>query len=147
MRGLMLSRMIVLATKLHFGKYDKGGKLYILHPLKVMMSLNTNDEELQCIAIGHDLLEDTDVTDEDVLKLTTNRVLEGIKALTREKKESSRSYQKKVMLNKDAMIVKKHDLEHNLDVLRLHSLTEKDLKRINNYLLFYNKILEKLSEK
>ena len=60
--GEMLSTMLVLATQKHFCQYDKGGKPYILHPLRVMYQLKTDDEELNCIALGHDLVEDTDVT-------------------------------------------------------------------------------------
>jgi (p)ppGpp synthase/HD superfamily hydrolase len=59
MKGEQLSRMLVLATNRHDGQFDKGGNPYILHPLKVMHYLKTDDEELMCIALGHDLVEDT----------------------------------------------------------------------------------------
>lgn len=53
-----LSYMLALCTSAHRDQYDKGGQPYALHPLAVML----NTDELRCIALGHDLLEDTHVT-------------------------------------------------------------------------------------
>ena len=52
----MLSNMLVLATNAHAGQTDKAGKPYILHCLKVMHYLKSEDEELMCIALGHDII-------------------------------------------------------------------------------------------
>ena len=68
--GQLLDKMLVLATNAHSGQYDKGGKPYILHPLKVLHYLKTEDEELQCIALGHDIIEDTKVIFESRGSLT-----------------------------------------------------------------------------
>ena len=43
----MLNKAILLATTYHAGQYDRGGNPYILHPLKVMHYLKTEDEEAQ----------------------------------------------------------------------------------------------------
>ena len=51
----LLSEMIKLVVNAHDGQLDKAGKPYILHCLKVMHYLKTDDEQLQCIALGHDL--------------------------------------------------------------------------------------------
>jgi (p)ppGpp synthase/HD superfamily hydrolase len=59
-KGELLGKVLVLATNAHAGQFDRGGKPYILHPLKVMHYLKTDDEELQCIALLHDVIEDTD---------------------------------------------------------------------------------------
>jgi (p)ppGpp synthase/HD superfamily hydrolase len=48
--------MLVLATNAHAGQTDKAGKPYILHCLKVMHYLKSEDEELMCIALGHDII-------------------------------------------------------------------------------------------
>ena len=53
----LLSEAIKLATNFHDGQFDKAGVPYILHCIKVMHYLKTDDEELQCIAILHDILE------------------------------------------------------------------------------------------
>jgi len=66
MKGQLLNKMLVLATNSHADQYDKGGNPYILHPLKVMHYLKTDDVELQCIALGHDIIEDTKVTYADL---------------------------------------------------------------------------------
>lgn len=39
---------------------DKGGKPYILHPLRLMIS-KRSQEEMIC-AVLHDVIEDTDIT-------------------------------------------------------------------------------------
>jgi (p)ppGpp synthase/HD superfamily hydrolase len=83
-RGEMLAKMIHIATNAHDGQFDKGGVPYILHPLKVMHYLKTDDEELQCIALGHDVIEDTDVTYADLRDAgISERVIAGIAALTK----------------------------------------------------------------
>ena len=61
-KGEYLDRMLLLATTAHAGQFDRGGKPYILHPLAVMHLLGTTDEELMCIAVGHDIIEDTKTT-------------------------------------------------------------------------------------
>ena len=61
MQKVMLDKMILIAATEFAGKFDKGGNPYILHCLKVMEYLHSEDDELNSIAIGHDLIEDTNV--------------------------------------------------------------------------------------
>lgn len=65
-KGEMLGTMLVIATNAHAGQFDRGGAPYILHPLKVMHYLKSDDEELMCMALGHDVIEDTPVTYKDL---------------------------------------------------------------------------------
>ena len=51
-----LQRALEIAIEAHKGSKDKGGNDYIFHPLRVMLSMNTNDEMI--IAILHDVIED-----------------------------------------------------------------------------------------
>jgi len=137
-KGEMLSKMISLATKRHAGQFDKGGSPYILHPLTVMHRLRTDDEELQCIAVGHDLLEDTSVTIADLWGLGfSNRVISGIVCLT---KNASYDYRLQVKRNPDAIRVKMEDLRHNSDIRRLKGVTEKDIARMVRYHEFYTEL-------
>jgi len=145
-KGEMLDRMILLATNAHHGQLDKGGRPYILHPLRVMSFLKTDDEELQCIALGHDVVEDTNITYQDLRDAgMSERVVEGIKALTKVPGYSYEVYKEKVFASKDAMMVKLCDLRHNTDIRRLKGVTEKDLDRIEKYHRFYVEIQARLT--
>lgn len=134
----MLCKMISLATERHAGQFDKGGRPYILHPLTVMHRLRTDDEELQCIAVGHDLLEDTRTTQSELIALGfSKRVTNGIAALTKLEREAPEHYREKVKANPDAIRVKMEDLRHNSDIRRLKGVTEKDVQRVTSYHQFY----------
>ncbi len=137
-KGTLLAKMLVLATKAHDGQFDKGGNPYILHPLKVMHYLKSTDEELMCMALGHDIIEDTDVTYADLRDAgMTDRIIEGIRALTKVKGETYDEYKDRVFANKDAMRVKMADLRHNTDIRRLKGITDKDIARMTKYHTFY----------
>ena len=137
-KGEMLNKMLVLATNRHAGQFDRGGNPYILHPLKVMYYLKTTDEELQCIALAHDLIEDTDTTYAELVEMGfTARILNGITCLTKVPGETYDDYKGRVKSNPDAIKVKMCDLRHNTDIRRLKGVTEKDLDRMARYNRFY----------
>lgn len=145
--GGQLSRMLALAVSRHDGQFDKGSKPYILHPLKVMHYLKTDDEELMCIALGHDLLEDTFKCVEDGVAVLrhhrfSERVIAGILALTKLPGESYDDYKVRVMANSDAIQVKMADLRHNSDIRRLKGVSAKDIERIEKYHRFYLELKE-----
>lgn len=137
-KGQMLCKMISLAVERHAGQFDKGGRPYILHPLTVMHRLRTDDEELQCIAVGHDLLEDTTVTGAELVEMGfTMRVVKGIFDLTKWVTMTPDEYRERVKANPDAVRVKIEDLRHNSDIRRLKGVTEKDIARMVRYHEFY----------
>ena len=134
----MLAKMLVIATNAHNGQFDKGGAPYILHPLKVMHYLKTDDEELQCIALGHDVIEDTKVTYQDLRDAgISERVIAGIGALTKLPGQTLEEYKAGIFKNIDAVQVKLCDLRHNMDPRRLKGVTEKDLARGAKYQVFF----------
>lgn len=144
----VLDRMIVYVTTKHAGQFDKGGKPYILHPLKVMHYLKTTDEELMCIALGHDVIEDTDATYDELRELgCSERIIEGIRCLTKVPGESYDEYRAKVMSNLDAMLVKTEDLRTNSDIRRLKGVRDKDIERIAKYQRFYLEIQVELQKR
>ncbi|WP_396190644.1 phosphohydrolase [Flavobacterium sp.] len=144
-KGEMLAAMLVVATNAHAGQFDKGGAPYILHPLKVMHYLKTNDEELQCIALGHDVIEDTKTTYEDLRNAgMSDRVIAAIAALTKQPGQTLAEYKAGVFANPDAMRVKACDLRHNSDIRRLKGVTDKDLERMAKYQRFYLEIQTRL---
>lgn len=144
-KGEMLAQMLHITTSAHHGQYDKGGNPYILHPLKVMHYTKSLDEEIQCIALGHDVIEDTAVTYQELRDAgISDRVINGIRALTKLPGQTLDEYKASVFGNHDAMIVKSADLRHNSDIRRLKGVTEKDIARIAKYMQFYSEIQQKL---
>ncbi len=145
-KGELLGKVLVLATNAHAGQFDRGGKPYILHPLKVMHYLKTDDEELQCIALLHDVVEDTDTSWKDLEALgCTERVLNAVRALTKLPGQTYDEYKEVVFANEDAMRVKLCDLRHNTDIRRLKGVTQKDIDRIAKYNRFFLEIQAKLN--
>jgi len=137
-KGELLNKALIIATVAHANQYDKGGKPYILHPLAVMHKLRTVDEELMCIAILHDVVEDTDVTWQKLREEgMTDRIIEGVRCLTKIRGETYEEYKLKVKSNPDSIAVKKCDLQHNTDIRRLQGVTEKDIRRMERYFNFY----------
>lgn len=145
-KGELLGRVLVLATNAHAGQFDRGGNPYILHPLKVMHYLKSNDEELQCVALLHDVIEDTKTSWHDLEDIgCTPRVIAAVKALTKMPGETYQEYQERVYANEDAMRVKCADLRHNSDIRRLKGVTQKDIDRIAKYNRFYLEIQSRLN--
>ena len=69
-------------------------------------------------------------------------VIAGVLAMTKRNKESEDDKFNRLVSNKDAILVKMCDLRHNMDIRRLKGITEKDLKRIDNYCKLYTKLKE-----
>jgi (p)ppGpp synthase/HD superfamily hydrolase len=145
--GTMLSAAILLATNAHAGQYDKAGQPYILHPLKVLHYTKSTDEELQCIAVLHDVVEDCDVSWEDLVRAgMSDRVIRGVMALTKQRGQSYDEYKSLVFANADAMRVKLVDLRHNSDIRRLKGISERDKARILRYHEFAFEIQQRLND-
>lgn len=144
-KGEMLSAAIVIATNAHAGQYDKGGAPYILHPLKVMHYLKSDDEELMACAVLHDVIEDTSVTYRQLAEAgMTKLVLTTVGLLTKQPGQTLEEYKEQVMSTKTSMLVKMADLRHNSDIRRLKGITDKDIARMAKYHQFYMEIQAKL---
>lgn len=145
-RGTMLSTAIRIATNAHDGQYDRGGNPYILHALKVMYLTKSSDEEIQCIAVLHDVVEDSDVSWLDLQEACmSNRVISAVRALTKIPGQSYDEYRDGVFSNRDAMVVKLADLRHNTDIRRLKGITSKDRERMARYHEFAFDIQQRLN--
>jgi len=130
----MLGYAISIAAKAHEGQKDKGGFAYILHPLRVMNSLNSTDKDLCSIAVMHDVVEDSDITLEDIKGYGFSiRVQTALRALTHLKGETYQEYIERCYCNSDARLVKMADLRDNSDITRLKGITSKDLNRMEKY--------------
>ncbi len=129
-----LALAIKIAAEGHLNQKDKGGNPYILHPLKVMHYLKTDDFQLMAIAALHDVVEDTDVMAADLVMMGfSNRVVCAVVLLTKTPNQTPEEYFKGIASNYDAIRVKLADLRHNSDVRRLKGLGDKDLLRIRKY--------------
>ena len=130
----LLSKAIFLATTFHCNQFDKAGVPYIIHCIKVMDYLKSDDEELNCIAILHDIIEDTKCS---YIKLfeggMTDRIVNGVKALTKLKEMTTEQYLIQIKANNDAIKVKMCDLRHNSDIRRLKNVRQRDFERIVKY--------------
>lgn len=136
-----LSLMIKLAAEGHKDQFDKGGRPYILHVLKVMHYLKSDDDELNCIAVGHDLVEDCGVNFVELAAYGfSERVIDGINRLTKKTGQSHNEYLSGILYSSDACRVKLADLRHNTDIRRLKGLREKDFARMQKYLKMYKTI-------
>ena len=128
-----IERAIQIAVAAHAGIKDKGGKPYILHPIKVMMRVETEEEQI--VAILHDVVEDTDWTF-DALRNEgfSETVIEALETVTKQSEdEDYEDFIKRSLRNDIGRKVKIADLRENLDVTRIGELSEKDIKRINKY--------------
>ena len=144
-----LQKAISIAVEAHEGQTDKGGSPYILHPLRVMMSLKTEDEMI--VGVLHDVIEDCSDKGFDWERLRqegfTGGILEALYSVTKTPEEEAyfktlsgeekiSAYLEFVARAKQNAIgrrVKRADIFENLNVSRLGELREKDLFRLNQY--------------
>ena len=128
----LIEKALFIALEAHKGQVDKAGKPYILHPLRLMMSL---DDEVEMIsALLHDVIEDSDTTEEDLMKAGIPvESIEIIGYLTKQAGESYDDFIKRISAHKKASRVKIKDIEDNMTISRLETLGEADLTRLAKY--------------
>ena len=77
-----LERAIEIAASAHRGQTDKGGQPYILHPIRVMLRMNTAEERIA--AVLHDVVEDSEWTFDALTEEGFSpAVVEALRALTK----------------------------------------------------------------
>lgn len=111
-----IEKCIEFMKQKHEGQKRKQGTPYYTHPLAVSNMLKENgfNEEYQIAGLFHDLLEDTDCTENEILELSNNNVLEAVKLLTKTKGYIMSEYVEKISQNSIAKMVKLADRIHNL---------------------------------
>lgn len=132
---------IALARRAHDGQFDKAGAAYIGHPLRVMAKMSSDAERIA--AVLHDTVEDsrdsdTPVTFETLAELgLPPESIVAVKLLTRTDDGTDPaaydSYIEAILTDPIARKVKLADLEDNLDVSRLKTITERDEQRLAKY--------------
>ena len=127
-----LEDAISLAVEAHRGQKDKAEAPYILHPLRVMLRMETETDRI--VAVLHDVLEDSDVTVRDLQKAGYSAEIVGaVQYLTRTKEEEYEQFIERVKKNTLAVKIKIADLEDNLDFGRIKEPNEDDLRRYEKY--------------
>ena len=127
-----LERAIEIAASAHAGQTDKAGQPYVLHPLRVMLSVSSEDERIA--AVLHDVVEDTSWTI-DMLRREgfSDKVLEAVDALTKRDDESRIDAAQRVARNPVARRVKLADVTDNMDLSRISDPQESDYARMEEY--------------
>jgi (p)ppGpp synthase/HD superfamily hydrolase len=141
-----LEDAIQLALSTHRGQHDKAGRPYILHPLRVMLALDADDERI--VGVLHDVVEDSAESPSPVTLDTlrrfgySERVVVGVGGVTRRVGESYEAFVARAKGNALARRVKLADLADNLDVQRLNEIGPKDVERLNRYLRAVRELME-----
>jgi (p)ppGpp synthase/HD superfamily hydrolase len=137
----MLGKAIHIAARAHEVQTDKGGQPYILHPLRVMNSVEGENEKI--CAVLHDVIEDTDITLEYLKREGfSDEVCEALDSLTKHKDEDYEDFISRVLLNRTACIVKLADLADNMDMSRITNPGDDDFARQLKYEKAKKRILQ-----
>jgi (p)ppGpp synthase/HD superfamily hydrolase len=109
----LYERALSFASLKHAGQLRKDGKPYITHPEKVAGDFDYSAEKV--VAILHDVLEDTDATEDELRAIgCTEEIIAALKLLTHQKGVKYMDYVKAAAENPIARAVKLADLRHNL---------------------------------
>ncbi len=133
----LLDEAILMATQYHAGQFDKAGLPYVLHPIRVAESLGS--ERGKIVAVLHDILEDTDCTEETLRGVFSDEIVNAVVAVTKMEKvngptESYREYLDRVKSSHLSLTVKLADMEDNSRTDRLASLPlEQRLRLVTKY--------------
>ena len=129
----LIEAAIAIAAEAHKGQVDKAGRPYILHPLRVMEQMRSDDEKI--VAVLHDVVEDSAWT----LSALQNagfpsHIVSALDALTKRDGENYQDFIERVNCSPLAKAVKMADLRDNMNIARLPlPLTSKDHERLAKY--------------
>lgn len=118
-----------IAYNAHHGQLDKSGAPYIFHPIHLAEQME--DEFSCCAALLHDVVEDTEVTLEDLRKDFPEEVVEAVRLLTHLDGVPDLEYLTAIKANPIALKVKLADNAHNADQSRCCNSTVSEEKKAN----------------
>ena len=129
----LLDRAALICVTKHQGQRDKMGCAYFQHPMRVAMRCSADDEKV--VALLHDTIEDTDVTPEYLLSEGFPQyIVDAILSVSKRDGESYDDFVARAKKNPIGRVVKIHDLEDNLDVMRLDEVSPDMASRFTRYL-------------
>ena len=133
---MIYTAMTKMAMKLcfetHKNQLDKTGLPYVFHPFHLAEQM---DDEISTVcALLHDVVEDSDITFEDLAKMGfSGEIIEVLKLLTHAEEVPYMDYVREIKKNPTATKVKIADLKHNSDTTRLDVVDEWAIKRNEKY--------------
>lgn len=128
-----LEKAIKIALDAHSGQTDKAGKAYILHPLRLMLALDAEEEQI--VAVLHDVVEDSDYTFDDIrAEGFSQDVINALECVTKLKDEPYDEFIERIATNSLATKVKLADLRDNSNLSRIPEVTDKDRERVEKYM-------------
>lgn len=149
---------LTIMHELHEGQVDKCGQPYWIHPFVVAMrdfnDFSQDGISTAIVALLHDVLEDTDITEQELLCRFPMKIdeVEALELLTRKDGMSYDDYIKSIIKsgNEIAIRVKVYDLIHNSSLERMDdagiAITDKDVRRKEKYLRALDKLLYTIKE-
>jgi (p)ppGpp synthase/HD superfamily hydrolase len=151
----LLQNAIDLAVAAHRGCEDPPGEPYILHPVRVLISLSQSDDahqddQLRCVAILHDTLERTSLRPADLRAAGMPKaVVRAVQLLSHVRGVSYADYIRKLKRNRLARLVKIADLLDNADLRRVsyRPAKRKDRQRVNRYAASFKFLTDQIDEK
>ena len=127
----MTNKAMKLAYTAHLNQYDLSGTPYIFHSYHIAEQMK--DEISVCVALLHDVIEDTYIEIKDIENIFPKEVIENLKLLTLNKDIEYFEYINQIKTNPIAKAVKLADIEHNLDQSRINNkISENKLIRMKN---------------
>ena len=128
-----LERAIVIAAEAHAGITDKGGAPYILHPLRMMMTMTSTEERI--VAVLHDVCEDCPGWTFERLRGEgfSEEILAALDSVTKREGETYEEFALRAAINPIGRRVKLADLRDNSDLARIANPSVKDHQRIAKY--------------
>lgn len=126
-----------IAYDAHHGQKDAGGIPYIFHPIHLAEQMDS--EITVCAALLHDVVEDTDITLEELKQEFPKEIIDVVVLLTHQPKEDYFDYVRRIRKDCAARLVKLADLEHNSDESRLSEAVDITEKRKELWRVKYEK--------
>jgi len=120
----------LVAHLAHAGQVDKAGEPYITHPARVVARIPVGEHLVRAAAWLHDVVEDTDVTMDDLRGVISPTVVSAVAALTHREGEAPADYYARVLRNRTALRVKTADIDDNTDPTRLARLDPATRERL-----------------
>lgn len=128
----LTKKALKLCFDAHKEQTDKSGMPYVFHPFHLAEQMQTETETV--CALLHDVIEDTDLTPDDLVKMGFGQdILTVLQLLTHDPSVPYMTYIETLAVHPVARKIKIADLRHNSDRSRLDCIDEKVIAREKKY--------------